>query len=330
MALKTHALTIGYNGHHLHRQLYLSLASGELACLLGPNGAGKSTLLKTLSGLLAAQEGRVLLENHDIKTLSHKELARKLSIVVTDKVFLPHTTVLELVSMGRYPYTSVTGRMKPYDYQIAKNAVNRVGAGHLENRYFNQLSDGEKQKVLIAKAIAQNTPVILLDEPTAFLDFPSKIETMQLLQRLAQEDKKAILISTHDVELALKIADKIWLMEKNRPFVSGLPEDLIINGNINSFFDRDGISFEKNDRTFHIKHNPDIFVAVEGEKKQVFRIQQSLKRLGFDVSNHNFKNTAGFRVVAESEERIILRQPRKKEMTFSSLETFINYIKILK
>jgi iron complex transport system ATP-binding protein len=153
---------------------------------------------------------------------------------------------------------------------------------------------------------------------------------MQLLQRLAQEDKKAILISTHDVELALKIADKIWLMEKNRPFVSGLPEDLIINGNINSFFDRDGISFEKNDRTFHIKHNPDIFVAVEGEKKQVFRIQQSLKRLGFDVSNHNFKNTAGFRVVAESEERIILRQPRKKEMTFSSLETFINYIKILK
>lgn len=210
--ISTNNLTIGYDKHIVQRDLSFSLQVGEMVCMLGPNGCGKSTLLRTLAGLLPALSGSFTLA-HIQDAIDQKP---QTALVLTERLSVENTTVHDVVAMGRYPYTSFLGGLTPEDEAIISESLNAVGFADLSTLQskFSAHSDGEKQRILIAKAIAQQTPIILLDEPTAHLDLPNRIRILQLLRKLAHTQKKTILISTHELELAIQLSDRILLMSE--------------------------------------------------------------------------------------------------------------------
>lgn len=215
MVISLSQLSVGYSlSHPVISDINLELRSGQLACLIGENGIGKSTLLKTLTGFLPKLKGSLLLGNRDIESFSQRELARQVSIVLTQKPDVQNLTIEEIIGLGRSPYTGFFGRLRAEDRKVVDDAIATMGIEKLRGRMIQTLSDGERQKVMIAKALAQETPIILLDEPTAFLDFPSKAETFQSLQRMAHERDKLILLSTHDLELAVRFADSLLEVKK--------------------------------------------------------------------------------------------------------------------
>ena len=210
MVISLSQLSVGYSlSHPVISDINLELKSGQLACLIGENGIGKSTLLKTLTGFLPKLNGSLLLDNRDIESFSQRELARQVSIVLTQKPDVQNLTIEEIIGLGRSPYTGFFGRLRAEDRKVVDDAIATMGIEKLRGRMIQTLSDGERQKVMIAKALAQETSIILLDEPTAFLDFPSKAETFQSLQRMAHERDKLILLSTHDLELAVRFSDSL-------------------------------------------------------------------------------------------------------------------------
>lgn len=241
-------LSIGYRSKHQLRTVASAInaspESGKLTCLIGPNGVGKSTLLRTLAGFQPSLDGEILLHEKPLSDYSPRELAKEISVVLTSKPDVSQLTVKEVVGIGRSPYTGFWGTLSTADEHIVDDALQQVDITHLSSRNIQELSDGERQKVMIAKALAQQTSLIILDEPTAFLDFPSKVEVLQMLRRLAHEQRKTILLSTHDVELALQLADQLWLMESQR-LSAGTAQELAQNGSLSRFIERDGISFDK-------------------------------------------------------------------------------------
>jgi iron complex transport system ATP-binding protein len=206
-------LSIGYrqktDSRKVLKDINLSIFSGELICLLGPNGIGKSTLLRTLSGLLPKLSGTIMINSRALEEYSEKELSKQVGVVLTDHPQLRNMRVEELVALGRAPYTNFFGGLSSEDKVFVDEAISLVGIDKLRGRMIRELSDGERQKVMIARALAQQTPVIILDEPTAFLDFPSKVEVMKLLRNLAHDMHKTILLSTHDLDLAVRLADTL-------------------------------------------------------------------------------------------------------------------------
>ncbi len=224
-----------------------TILGGELTCLLGPNGAGKSTLLRTLSAFLPPVKGDISIMGRNLRDYTDKELAKTIGVVLTEKTDLRNMTVYDLIGLGRSPYTGFWGTLHEDDRRVVDEAIEMVGIGPLKDRMIQTLSDGERQKVMIAKALAQQTPVIFLDEPTAFLDFPSKVEIMQLLHVLSRTTGKTIFLSTHDLELALQIADTIWLMDRDKGVVIGTPDKLAKDGSLNSFFAQRDIKFDIHD-----------------------------------------------------------------------------------
>ena len=255
--LSTINLTVGYrNGKRVTTVLEnidVSLRAGEFVCLLGANGIGKSTLLRTLSGVQSALSGVVEINGRDLSAYSSKELSKLIGIVYTDRTLAGALTVEELVSLGRQPYTGFFGRLDEEDYKVVKEAVEAVGMLHKMHDYVATLSDGERQKVMIARALAQETPIIILDEPTAFLDVASRIETMQLLRQLAQSQQKAILLSTHDVGLSLPLTDRLWLVTADSSVIEGTTEQLIANGTLNNLFPNRNVTFDSNVMDFRVK-----------------------------------------------------------------------------
>ena len=248
MTITLKDLTIGYRtgatSKTVAKDLNGEIRAGELTCLLGANGVGKSTLLRTLSAFLPKLGGTGIIDGRDISGFKYRELARHIGVVLTEKPDISNMTVRELVALGRSPYTGFWGTYSTDDLEIVDRAIAMTGIEELSGRMTDTLSDGERQKTMIAKAIAQQTPIIILDEPTAFLDFPSKVDTMRLLHRVSRETGKTIFMSTHDLELALQISDTVWLMERGRGIVSGTPEDLSIDGSLSEFFAGRGISFD--------------------------------------------------------------------------------------
>ena len=235
-------LSIGYSSKQGARvvasHLTASLQRGQLTCLLGENGVGKSTLLKTLSGFLPKLGGSILLEGRELDDYSENELARTIGIVLTEKPDVQQMTVMELVELGRAPYTGFWGRLCEADREACCEAIKLIGIESLKNRQVQTLSDGERQKVMIAKALAQHTPIIYLDEPTAFLDYPSKVDMLMLLSRISREAQKTVFLSTHDLELALQTADTIWLMSRDEGLQIGTPHELAASGALSRFVER--------------------------------------------------------------------------------------------
>ncbi len=237
----------------LHNNIRCNVGSGELIALLGPNGAGKSTLLKSLTGIIPVLDGDIYYNGQNIHHLSRKEVATLVAVVLTDKIDDKYLTAYDIVGTGRYPYGSFTGKLTSSDKEKIENSFKVVGASELKSRYFYSLSDGEKQKVLLARAIAQDTPLIFLDEPTAFIDSPGKVLIMNLLNELVKVHNKTILLTTHDTELALNYATRLWLLGKENYFEEGNPEELVETGKINRLFDREGVVFNKKSKRFETK-----------------------------------------------------------------------------
>lgn len=283
-------LETGYSNKNsvvvITRKINAALYSGELTCLLGPNGAGKSTLLKTLTAFLPPVAGEIFMKGKSLSDYSAPDIAKLIGIVLTEKPNLENMTVEELIALGRSPYTGFWGRMGADDSRIVDEAIRMVGVEDLKMRRVNTLSDGERQKVMIAKAIAQQTPIVFLDEPTAFLDYPSKVEIMQLLQRLAKERGMTVFLSTHDMDMALQIADRVWLVDKKYGVSVGSPEDLAISGDLARYFKRDGIEFDKVTGLFQICHKLTKSVNMSGEGIYYDMAVKALARQGVSASRN--------------------------------------------
>lgn len=286
--IETNRLSIGYRlkgGKHkvIHDDLNLRLFPGEVTCLLGLNGAGKSTLLRTLCGFQPPLGGDISLMGKPLTSYSQSNFSLTVGVVLTEKTNAGGITVYELVSLGRHPYTGFFGQLKATDKEIIEQSLAAAGIAHKAHNYVSELSDGERQKAMIAKALAQQCPIILLDEPTVFLDVTSRIETMVLLHRLAMEQNKAILLSTHDLDLAIQMGDCLWLQEKGRPMACGTPEDLILSGAFASFFGKEGIVFDPSTGKLNTEAPVDP-IGVEGDFLVSYWVGNALIRNGYRPS----------------------------------------------
>ncbi len=246
-------LTTGYGEHIVASSINSIIPEGNLISLLGPNGVGKSTLLRTLCAFQPAISGDIIINGTSLQELTQAQLSRIISVVLTERLDVRAMTVHNLVSLGRSPYTGFWGRLDEEDERQVRQAIDQVGISELYEREIGTLSDGELQKAMIAKALAQQTPIILLDEPTAFLDFPSKVEMMRMLHRLAHEMNKTIFLSTHDVEMALQLSDQLWLMTAEGVH-SGTPDELTADGSLTDFIHIEGIHFDSERKLFIIEH----------------------------------------------------------------------------
>ncbi len=289
--LETRNLSIGYahprrTTRTVAESISVSLVAGELICLIGPNGAGKSTLLRTIAGMQPPLGGQVLLVGEDICTLKPRELARRLSVVLTERVNAGILSAYALVALGRHPYTDWTGKLKPRDEKAVRWAIQTVGAADLAHRNVGELSDGERQKVMIARALAQEPLLIILDEPTAYLDLPRRVEIMRILRDLARTTGRAVLLSTHDLDLALRSADRIWLMRTGGAMQVGAPEDLVLSGAFEAAFDGEGVQFDRLTGFFQINAPYAGQIDLRGQGLQTHWTKRALKRVGFRVNKN--------------------------------------------
>ena len=289
--LKTKNLAVGYkhgrrSSRVVARDIDVSLRRGEFVCLLGPNGAGKSTLIRTLVGMQQPLDGHVYLMGRDIADMSATEVAQVLSVVLTDRMSVGIMAVRDLVGLGRYPHTDWIGRFTDEDERVVSWAIRAARAEDLAYRNVAELSDGERQKVMIARALAQQPDLMILDEPTAFLDLPRRAEIMALLQDLAHSKGKAILLSTHDLDLALRCADRIYLLPFEGALQTGAPEDLILNGAFEGAFQSDGVRFDADTGAFKLNaQRGRASVAVSGEGRRAYWTKRALERVGFRVQD---------------------------------------------
>jgi iron complex transport system ATP-binding protein len=235
--LHTEQLDVGYNGRTVIEHVDIKALRGSMICLLGPNGAGKSTILRTLSGMLTPIRGSVIVENSNIGSLARKTLAQKLAIVLTDKLNPGLMTAYDIVAMGRHPYTGFFGRLKTADRDIVCTALSSVNATYLAERYYNELSDGEKQKILIARALAQEPELIILDEPTSHLDIRHRIEVVNILSRLCKEKNITVILSLHDIDLALKGCETVLMVKDGHIVAHGTPEQIVHEGVVQKLYD---------------------------------------------------------------------------------------------
>lgn len=330
--LKTVDVSVGYNKgqdkKHVAGPVNVEMHSGELICLLGPNGAGKSTFIRTLAGLQRALHGTVEINGEKIARLSPPQLARKLSLVLTDSVRSGNLDVFSLVSLGRYPYSGWLGGLTKEDRRIIAWAVECTGVAEFLDRKVGQLSDGECQKVMLARALAQDTPLIILDEPTAHLDLPSRIELMRLLHQLAKNTNKGILISTHELDLALQVADQIWLLKKDGSLKAGLPEVLVLNGTFESAFDKADVMFDKSTGTFNIHQNEGKSIHLKGQGAAAFWTGRALLRNGFLLTN-SINTPLSVEVANEKTGTKWLLKAINGPKEFDSIEEFLKYITLL-
>jgi iron complex transport system ATP-binding protein len=283
MSLELRDLAIGYPPRRVAQQLQLKLMAGTFTCLLGPNGSGKSTLIRTLAGLQPPLHGEVLLDGRPLRGFRPRELARRLSLVLTQRVAVGTLPVWSLVAMGRHPYTSWTGRLRPADEAAVEAAIAAAGIGHLAWRPMCELSDGERQKAMIARALAQEPGLMILDEATAHLDLPRRVELMELLRRLARERGCAILLSSHDLDLCLRSADRLWLLSGDGRMREGIPEDLVLDGGFGATFAGSGLAFDPWSGSFQCARPTRGKVRLEGERLALRWARRALERRGFDV-----------------------------------------------
>lgn len=268
-------------------EINVSLNRGQVVCLLGPNGSGKSTLIRTLAGLHAPLSGRVKLSGQFLDQLNNKQISRKVSTVLTDRMTIGNLSVHELVSFGRSPYTGWFGSLDQEDKQKVVWAIESTEIGTLIDRDVLHLSDGERQKVMIARALAQDTPAILLDEPTAHLDLPNRVAIIRLLRKLAHDTQKTVLLSTHELDLALKAADALWLINREGKVITGTPEDLVLDGTFESVFERNSFEFDRATGSFKLHEPSKVPVYLHGDPVGVFWTRRALERSGYRVKESN-------------------------------------------
>lgn len=316
---KSHAVNVVKSGISVYA------LKGELVALVGGNGVGKSTLLRTIAGFQSPLGGDMLIRGEQVNAYREKELALIMSFVSTEIIRVPNLSVFDLVSLGRYPYTNWFGKLLDEDRQIVEEAIRAVGLQGYEHRMVNYLSDGERQKAMIARTLAQDTDVIVLDEPTAFLDISNKYEIVHILHQLASEKGKTILFSTHDLTTAIAESDRMWLMLDDA-VEQGAPEDLIINGDFSSLFHSDHLFFDQEKGDFRFRKQMKRKALVTGMGLATDWTIKALERNGFEVVDSNDKdNIAPFVKigVAYPEWRVAYQE---RETNFSSLLALCRYL----
>jgi iron complex transport system ATP-binding protein len=320
-------ISIGYpkTGHRKENPLYedlsLTLYKGEMACLIGANGAGKSTLLRTISASQPLLKGTIYLKGKDISVYSEKELSRLLGLVLTDKTSAGGLLVKELIELGRYPYTGFFGQLTKQDNEIVQKAMEDVHIAHKAKSYISELSDGERQKAMIAKALSQECPIVILDEPTAFLDIESRIEIMSLLRYLTVNQEKTILLSTHDIDIALLLADRLWLLSNEKGLISGVTEDIVVSGAMDSFFKGENIIFNRESGSFLPKRQSSKKVFIQAEGYLFHWTKNIFERHGFEYTDDRNNDLS---VSVENPYTIVVRSNsiRNEYKNFESLLDF--------
>jgi iron complex transport system ATP-binding protein len=290
--LQTVDLSIGYPSKYnkpLPGVFNLSASQGELVALVGKNGIGKSTLLKTLVKLQPPVAGSIFLEGKQLLEFSAKELSTRLGFVSTEPVQVNNLSVYDLVSLGRYPYTNWFGTNREMDREMIQKAMHLVGIENLKEKNIRQISDGERQRAMIARTLAQDTRLIILDEPTAFLDLPNKYEIVHLLNKLAREQNKTVIFSTHELNIAIEEADKIWLMTPEGTH-QGAPEDLIYLKRFSDMFDKKGSSYISEKGELKIRKEFNNKIGLNGQGKEFLLTKKALERIGMECIGETDEN----------------------------------------
>ena len=282
--LHTNNLTVGYrkgaNQLPVLTDINVGLEAGRLVCFMGPNGIGKSTLIRTLCGAQPALKGSVAINGTDLTTYSPGELATIIGVVYTDRIAAGNMGVKELIGYGRYPYTGWRVSMDSEDEKLIDQAIELTHVSHLLHKRIYELSDGQLQKVMIARAVCQDTPIMILDEPTAHLDLNNRVEVINLLHNLSRQTNKAIMMATHELDLALQVADRIWLAGADQPLLDGFPEDLVLNGSFDEVFGLKGYDLKTGTLR---KKKGDKMVALVGEGYHYLWSKNALERHGFMI-----------------------------------------------
>ena len=330
--LQTRHLSTGYKTGRksckvLSEDLNLRMYPGELICLLGPNGSGKSTLIRSLSGLQPALKGTVEIEGKSIQDLRPADLAKKLSMVLTERVKAGNLNAYSLVALGRHPYTGWLGNLSRADKEKTQQAMVATGTTDFADRKVHELSDGECQKVMLARALAQDTPLIILDEPTAHLDLPNRVELMQLLHQLARQMNKAILLSSHDLDLALQAADQVWLLQQDGQLKTGTPEDLVLQGTFEAAFAREGFQFDKDTGTFNLHKGHGENITLSGEGAAAFWTRRALQREGFSVIPPGKETAIEIDILKEEEKLYWISRMDGKYQKHASVAALIVWIR---
>lgn len=292
--LALHGLAVGHRvGRSLGRRrthavltgLRAQARPGELTVLLGPNGAGKSTILRTVCGLQPALAGAVTVAGRDVARTRPGDLARLLAAVLTDRLDAGLLTAREVVALGRHPHTGATGHLTTADHTAVDRALADTGSTALAHRQLAELSDGERQRVLTARALAQDPDTIVLDEPTAFLDVPAKVALNLLLRDLARDGGRTVLATTHDLELALRVADHVWLLGRDATLHTGAPEDLVLSGALGAAFDSPQLAFDSALGTFTLRQNASARVRLDASGELVPILTRAMAREGIAVTD---------------------------------------------
>ncbi len=243
--LKANNLTVGYEKKEVVKGINFELNQGDVLCLLGANGAGKSTILRTLAGLLKPLSGTVLLKNKELHKMPESQVARQLAVVLTERISLGLLTVFEVVAMGRYTHTGFFGKLKKQDIKIVMDALETINATHLADRYIHQLSDGEKQKVFLARALVQEPEIIIMDEPTSFLDIRHKVEFVSILKKLSKENNITIVVSLHEIALAARCSDYLILVKEGGILDYGRPQEILSTEKIKELYEIEDEKYEQ-------------------------------------------------------------------------------------
>ncbi|MEO7990620.1 MAG: ABC transporter ATP-binding protein [Chryseolinea sp.] len=284
LAIATNQLSTGYKTNRveniLFRNLNLSLQKGKLTCFMGPNGIGKSTLIRTLAGLQKPLAGEIQYFPNEEK--KEAPLSQQIALVLTDRISMPNMTVYELISFGRYPYVNWSIKLSDADTAVIQQSIQQVHIEHLIDKRLYELSDGQLQMVMIARALTQDTPIILLDEPTAHLDLNNRVEMMNLLRQLSRLLNKAILIATHELDLALQTADEIWLAGREKNIITGIPEDLVLKDVFDDIFQFKGFDL-KTGRVEHEAHR-NVSINLIGSGYEFLWTKNAFERNGYHIT----------------------------------------------
>lgn len=299
--LVSHHLCVGYCPKRAERReilsnIHVTLYAGEFVCLLGPNGVGKSTLLRTLARMQKPLGGSVTLDGVDLHRLNQRALARRLSVVLTERVESGIMPTYDLIGMGRYPHTGWNGQLTAHDHTVIRRAIALTRSETLAMRNVMELSDGERQRVMIARALAQEPAVMFLDEPTAFLDAPRRAELTGLLRQLAHDTGLAVLLSTHDIELALRTADRVWLITPDKQLLTGAPEDLVLEGKFAASFSSPDYIFDATAGGFHVCHPYRRRARVACTGLHGLWAQRALERKAFAVTTDPLDDSVEFEI----------------------------------
>jgi iron complex transport system ATP-binding protein len=315
IALEGIGLQLGYSQEGVRKPLLenlnFQLVAGELTCLLGPNGVGKSTLIKAILGEISPWEGQLLLEQKTLSSYSIQDRAKQIAVVLTDPIYPSNLTVGQLIALGRTPHTNWLGKLGEEDRAIVEKALADTRIGYLRDARLGELSDGQRQKAMIARALAQDGSVIVLDEPTAHLDLVNRLEIMSLLREISRSQGKAILVVTHDLDIALETADRFWILNCGLPLLAGKPEDLVLSGQIQALFPSDRYLFNvARGRVEWSQAVPDF--QIEGPTEQAYWVKKALVKAG----------------IVSLQSSLLIETPfalSMEQQSFTSIEAFVSW-----